>query len=359
MRVTFALSCLILCLYACGRPSGNGTSWGADRLQYAPETNIVDVMTLKRENFPLQLVSNGKLRAAGRVCLQFATDGPIASIRVKSGEEVAAGTLLATLNRPDLKMALDAAEIAFRRAQLDLSDNLVGQGYPARDTSQVPSDILENAKLLSGYDAARNQLERARYAWEGTFLKAPRRGRVADLTASEGEMAGGVPFCTLLDDSSFDIEFSIMESEYAFVSAGLPVEVTPYALAPWSCRGTVTLINPSVDGNGQIQVRARVKGKEGRLLDGMNVKVKVDRVLPGQLVVPRSAVVIRDNQDVLFTYTDDGKAHWTYVNIVASNGTAHAVTANTDRGATLEEGACVIISGNLNLADGSETVFRQ
>ena len=84
----------------------------------------------------------------------------------------------------------------------------------------------------------------------------------------------------------------------------------------------------------------------------------MERNIPDQLVVPRSAVVIRDDLDVLFTYTDDGKAHWTYVRIVASNGDSHSVVANADRGSVLSEGDRIIISGNLNLADGSDVVLR-
>ena len=89
-----------------------------------------------------------------------------------------------------------------------------------------------------------------------------------------------------------------------------------------------------------------------------NVKVVVDKDLPAQLVVPKSAVVIRDGLEVLFRYRD-GKAEWVYVHTLSANSEAYAVTANTDRGATLSEGEQVIVSGNLNLADGSRVVLKQ
>ena len=47
------------------------------------------------------------------------------------------------------------------------------------------------------------------------------------------------------------------------------------------------------------------------------------------------------------------------MNILDSNSDSHAVTANADRGAILEAGDTVIISGNLNLADGSEVTLKQ
>ena len=113
-----------------------------------------------------------------------------------------------------------------------------------------------------------------------------------------------------------------------------------------------------MDEKGQISVTAQVRN-DGSLIDGMNVRVIVERMISGQLVVPRSAVVIRDNLDVLFTCTDDGKAHWTYVTILYSNGESYVVEANKDRNAELNEGDQVIVSGNLNLADNSDVLVKR
>ena len=357
MRPFLYITAALLLFSSCG----NGGKKGDDKegkLQQTPAINEVEVISLMKTDFPRQLLSNGKLSANAHARLVFPTSGPIESIYVKNGQTVGTGATLARLSRPDLKIALESAEINLQKAEIDLYDYLVGQGYTAKDTTTVPTDILAMAKMKSGYLAAKNALAQCRYDMTGTVLKAPFRGRVADIKLSRYDQAGSEPFCTLVDDSSFLVDFSVMESEYGFLSVGLPVKISPYADMTRSYKGTITSINPSVDKNGQISVQARIKGESG-LLDGMNVKVTVERIVPGQFVVPRSAVVIRDNLDVLFTYTDDGKAHWTYVNILASNGESHVVVANTDRGASLDEGDMVIISGNLNLADGSEVVLKK
>lgn len=161
-----------------------------------------------------------------------------------------------------------------------------------------------------------------------------------------------------MDDSVLEVDFSVMESEYSFLSVGLPVKVRPFADETKEYSGKVTAINPLVDEKGQISVTAQVRN-DGSLIDGMNVRVIVERMIPGQLVVPRSAVVIRDNLDVLFTCTDDGKAHWTYVTILYSNGESYVVEANKDRNAELNEGDQVIVSGNLNLADNSDVLVKR
>lgn len=347
---------LLFIIVSCGNNGDRGLGVNG-KLQQTPAVNEVEVITLLKTEFPRQLLSNGKISAVARAHLVFSTNGPIESIYVKNGQTVSTGTTLARVARPDLKIALESAEINLRKAEFDLYDYLVGQGYTAKDTTSVPPDIMAMARMKSGYLAAKNAVTRCRYELSGIVLKAPFRGRVADIKLSQYDQTGTEPFCTLVDDSAFLVDFSVMESEYGFLSIGLPVKIMPYADATRSYQGTITSVNPSVDKNGQISVQARIKG-DSSLLDGMNVKVVVERIVSGQLVVPRSAVVIRDNMDVLFTYTEDGKAHWTYVNILSSNSESHVVAANLERGARLEEGDVVIVSGNLNLAEGSDVVLK-
>ena len=88
----------------------------------------------------------------------------------------------------------------------------------------------------------------------------------------------------------------------------------------------------------------------------MNVRVAVRQKIAGQLVVPKSAVIIRDNLEVLFRYKE-GRAQWTYVHTSLANSREYVVEANRDRSAELDPGDLIIVSGNLNLADGSEVTL--
>ena len=347
---------VVMAISACGNPSSDELKDG--KAVAVPEVNEVEVIALERTDFAHQLLSNGKLKAGRRASLSFGTSGVVSVLNASNGAGVSAGSIIAELDRPDLKLSLEAARIALEKAELELYDVLAGQGYAAKDTASVPDNILAMAKMRSGYTSAKNSLARATLDYEGAILKAPYSGKVADLKLKEYEMTTAEPFCTVIDDISLDVDFPVMESEYAFLEKGLQVRVIPFANPSKSVTGKVSEINPSVDKNGQIAVRATVRN-DGSLIDGMNVKVIVERLLPGQLVVPRSAVVVRDNLDVLFTCTDDGVARWTYVDIIRSNGDSHVVAANADRGAKLGEGDKVIVKGNLNLADGSKVRIKK
>lgn len=326
------------------------------KLAYTPEENEVEVVTLKRQVFPMQLVANGKLEAAQRSALYFRESGQIVDLAVRNGASVARGAVIARLDDAEQRLALESARIALERTRLEYLDVLAGLGWAVSDSASVPADVRALAGIRSGYSDARNDYARAQRALEGTVLRAPFSGKVADLKLKKWDRTDAEPFCTLIADGSYDVTFSALESEYNFLSQGQRARVTPFG-SERSFTGQIRQINPTVDRNGQIAVTAAIPGAAG-LLDGMNVKVVVDRNLPAQLVVPKSAVVIRDGLEVLFRHRA-GKAEWVYVHTVSANNDSFAVTANTDRGATLDEGDEVIVSGNLNLADGSHVVVKK
>ena len=339
---------------SCGQNKGTGN--GDEMLEYSPQVNEVEVIRLEETDFQWQLLANGKLSASKRSRLPFRTAGVITEINVRNGQRVSEGEVLGRQDSREQALALESARISFAKAELDLYDNIAGFGYPARDTSGVPAGILAVARTRSGYNSAANALRQAEYEYGNTILQAPFTGVVADVAYRQYDMTGSDPFCTLVDDSAFDVDFMVLESEYPNVSAGMDVTVTPFVSGSRPVPGRIVSVNPVVDKNGQVLVRAEV-ANDGSFVDGMNVRVKVERPVPGRLVVPKSAVVIRDRQHVLFRYKG-GKALWTYVNVLMSNSGSYAVEANTERGATLTAGDTVIVSGNLNIADGSDVILK-
>lgn len=354
-----ALSSLLaaaLAVSSCGS-SGSGGDAKDGKLEYEPTVNEVEVIALRSQPFKRQLVANGRLSAARRISMSFRSPGIIAGIDVENGGQVSAGDRIAFQDANERELELESARIALDKAALDYYDVLAGQGYATRDTASVPENVRKMARMRSGYDAALVSLKKAELECRGTVLYAPFDGKVADIKLHAYDMSDSDPFCTLVDDSSFDVDFTVLESEYPFLEKGLTVKVRPFSMDGKELVGRIVSINPTVDKNGQIAVKAAVRN-DGSLIDGMNVRVVVERTMPSMLTVPKNAVVIRDNLGVLFRYSG-GKAVWTYVNVLMSNSEFHAVRANTDRGANLSEGDTVIVSGNLNIADGSEVIIKK
>lgn len=149
------------------------------------EKNEVTVQVLKRQAFEHELVSNGKVVAGGQADLRFETAGIVAQIYVKNGERVSRGQKLAELDKFRLTNKTTQAKNALDKAKLELQDVLIGQGYPAEDTSKVPAEIMQLARVKSGYDQSLSQYELAKYEEEHATLTAPFDGIVANLFSKD------------------------------------------------------------------------------------------------------------------------------------------------------------------------------
>jgi multidrug efflux pump subunit AcrA (membrane-fusion protein) len=149
------------------------------------------------------------------------------------------------------------------------------------------------------------------------------------------------------------VDFTVLESELPLLGKGDRVSITPYADAVHKYDGQVSEINPLVDDNGMVKVKARINGNK-LLFSGMNVRVSVRRAIGNQLVIPKTAVVMRSGKQVVFTLVD-GKAQWNYVHTGLENADNYVVNKRVDDNAPdgLKEGDVVIVTGNVNLAHES------
>lgn len=327
------------------------------KANFTAEKNLVETIVLERTDFNRQIVTNGKLRAVKKSDLLFRSQGIISNIYVKNGSYVKQNQEIAQLDSKAAKLKLIQSQERMEKANLDFADKLIGYGY-GRDTATVPADLLRVIKIQSGYNQSLNDLRQSKEDLENTTLRAPFSGKIASVQGREYEPNSGA-FCTLIDDSKFEVEFSLLESELSFIGIGNSVKVSSFSEPDVFYLGLVTQINPVVDDKGQIKVMAQVSNSSGKLMEGMNVKVVAQSLLHGHLVVPKSAVVMRDNFDVLFRLDPTtGKAMWTYVNVVMTNTEYHSVVANKEKNATLNEGDIIIVAGNLNLADGSNVEIK-
>lgn len=341
-------SCLALViLTACsGTDSNNKEKEGVETV-LPQQVNEVTVMKLAKGNFNHELVSNGKIVAKEYADLYFRTSEVVAKVYVKNGMYVRKGQKLAELDLFKLNNTMAQNKNALAQANLEMQDVLIGQGYAPDNLSAVPAEKLELAKVKSGYERAKAQYEASLYDVEQATLIAPFDGVVANLFDKQYNMPkSGEPFCRIIRTSAMEVDFTVLESELPLIKVGDQVEVTPYATAVGTRTGNVSEINPLVDENGMVRVKAQVNGGE-KLFDGMNVRISVKRSVPDQIVVPRTAIVLRAGKQVIFT-VKDSIAMWNYVQTGLENLSEYTLVNWEASG--LQEGMTVITTGNVNLA---------
>ncbi len=362
MKAYRIIGVLVIAVLVCGCKGKKDKEEKEDTTEMARGTfkadkNIVTVEPLALKTFNKQLICNGKLEAQSKVTVQFSAQGPIDKVNVRDGQKVQKGQILASLDKEQPRRQLEQARLAFDKAEMNLADRLLDYGYTLSDTAKIPADQKRVIYINTGFIDSKMALENAERTFNQCDLKAPFSGKVASVRGHVYEQGG--QFCTLIDDSRYLVRFSVLETEYGFVHVGQQVLVSPFVNNDLVIKGSIVSINPTVDQNGQIAVTAQVPGAD-ELMDGMNVRITVENSVPNQMVVPKSAVVIRDNMEVLFRIDpDNGHSLWTYVNVLMSNTMEHVVEPNKDRGADLNIGDLIITSGNLNLGDDAEVVIQE
>lgn len=350
------LALLAIIIDACGAKT-RGPSTDTEKRQYTEQQNPVEITVLQKGTFRKELVNNGKLVALRKSELQFRVGEQLERLSFRNGDAVKAGQIIADLNPFTYRQQLGNAQIQLKKTRLEMQNVLIGQGYNTMDSTAIPPHIYEMASVRSGFAEASQSLKTALFNLESTRLVAPFSGKLANITQKQYDRVNaGTTFCTLIDDSEFEAEFRIVESEANDILMGSEVQLIPFS-DQTVYKGRISEINPVIDANGLILVKALVKNPGG-LMDGMNVRVLVEKEIPDQLVVPKSAVLLRDNQEVLFKCTRDTVAFWTYIQTTGENTTSYSVIAHPDKGASLEPGDTIIVSGNLNLAHESKVEVK-
>ena len=339
------LYCLI-CLFLLSCSSNKDkTAEGNAQTVLPDELTEVRAMRLELTDFYHELIANGTVSARNEADLRFQLSENIAAIYVKNGDRVAKGQKIAMLDQFKLQNALSQAKDNMERAKLDLQDVLIGQGYSLSDTAKIPADAMQLAKVKSNYNNSANQYALAEYNLKNSTLYAPFDGVVANLFSKVYNLPdGSKPFCTIIDNMHPEAGFKVLENELSYLRIGDKVQVSPFSADNYACEGQVTEINPSVDPYGMVMVKASINNPKNQLYDGMNVKIRLQRSLGRQLVIPKEALVLRTNRKVVFTLKNE-HAQWVYVQTGLENSNSYVVTEG------LNAGDSVIYEGNINLAD--------
>jgi RND family efflux transporter MFP subunit len=350
--MNFTLKMLVLLLLFCSCSPGNDKKEQDRRITEVQDDKPVEVKAkpLAYEDFNYELISNGIVTAVHRAELRFQSQEIIRHIYVKNGSWVAKGQKIAELDKFKLQVALNQAQEALERSRLDLQDVLIGQGYTIGDSLNIPADVMRIAKIRSNYEQSLNNYVVATYNLEAATLYAPFNAIVANLTVKEFNQPDSDPFCVLIDNRHPEVIFHVLESEFPLTNLNDKVIISPFSMDAFSVVGRITEINPLIDINGMVRVKAVIDNRENKFNEGMNVKVRVQRMLGKRLVIPKSALLLRTNRKVVFTLKDS-RANWVYVKTAQENSGYYVVTEG------LQAGDSIIYEGNINLAH--ETPVRE
>ena len=200
----------------------------------------------------------GKVVAERYADLAFKAALPIEQVLVRNGQKVRRGQVLATLDQFKLRnditqkeRAVEQAQLRIEQAHLQMQDVIIAHGFDPDKAAQIPSNVIHNSDLKSGYTLSKSQLA----------------------TAKAHQLAeAGKTVCRVIATGDMMVEFRVMEADLQKYKVGTSVHVIPVADKSQQYEATVSEINPIVDQQGAVTLRARL-AKTAELFDGMNVEV--------------------------------------------------------------------------------------
>jgi GAF domain-containing protein len=255
---------------------------GATLLRWAvAAVAVLAVLTLVR--LPLRVgAADAGVRSAVQRPVRAAAGGIVEDIRVRSGERVEAGQIVALLRNEDLSARLEES-----RGELAVASR-AALGAEARGDAATASAERARAASLAGMVAVLEQESAALH------LAAPSAGVVLTPRLEEriGEYrSAGEPVAWIGDPAWAEIELRVRQRDIGSVREGHRVRARVSAHPSVLFEGTVLAISPLAEaevGEALYAVRAVFDNRDGLLRPGMDARA---RVLADP--VPLGAIVFR------------------------------------------------------------------
>jgi len=301
----------------------------------------------------ISTITTGILAPQQQTTLHLKSTGTIQQLPIQEGQLIQKGNLIAALDDEALQLALGQRTLEMDDAIGNKKDLLIANGGEAEIDTSVSAERLDLILTLSGMRRALHGIKQAQFQIDQAKIYAPFSGVIADIKVKQYQQGNtGQEICRLLNPNTFEAEFQLTEAEALRINIGQRVKVIPLAVPEKSFAANISVINPIVNEQGLVTVRAKLKNtKRHRLLEGMHVRVQIERKILNQLVIPKTALVLRSGKSVVFTYEETtGLAKWNYVTVAYENETEMAISEG------LTEGDLVIYEGNMNLSHDAEVM---
>ena len=331
------LPCLLLA--ACGRQAPVDAKKGSDR----PVAVTTTVLQPRPFNDALQALGTAQARES--VTITAKVSDVVTRLAFDSGQRVHAGQLLADMNSRAQQADVAAAEAALRDAEQQLRRG--GELDKAQLIARSQYDTLR-----ANRDAAAASVQAKRASVADRTISAPFAGVLGLRQVSLGALvAPGTVITTLDDDSTIRLDFTLPEAALSSIARGQAITATSDAWPGVNFDGRIADIDSRVDPDTRaVRVRAELPNSDGRLRQGMLLRVQVQLPTRQALVLPELAVQQEAEQSSVFRVGADG----TVAQVPVKLGTRREGVVEVVSG--LKAGDRIVVEGTVKLHAGSKVV---
>jgi multidrug efflux system membrane fusion protein len=364
----FALSFAALAALAGGALYLGASSADTPPAATQPPATPVPVATVERRDVTLWEEFSGRLEAVERVDVRSRVAGAVQSVHFAEGSLVKRGDLLVTIDPAPYAAEVDRAQAQVIAAQARLSyakiereraQRLVQERFVAQ--SQVDNRVNAEQEADANLRATQAALQSARLNLGYTEVRAPVSGRVGKLEITVGNLVAagpGAPVLTTL--VSVDPIYASFEADELVVARALkdvprnrlgeiPVEIETVTNGGTHARGRLQLIDNQVNTrSGTVRVRATFDNRDGTLIPGQYVKVRMGRARTEEaLLVSERAVGTDQNKRFVLVVGPDNRAAYREITLGGTADGQRIVTSG------LQPGERIVVNGLQRVRPGA------
>jgi RND family efflux transporter MFP subunit len=282
----------------------------------APETfSNVLVFTVQKSTVPDWLEVVGTVRAAQTSQLSSQSTGNIVELRVREGDHITAGQVLAVMDDAQARAALEQATASELAAKKDVSaaesefalaestQKRYQELYEKKSVSPQEFDEIKTRRQTAearrdlaraGLAQANAALAQARTALGHTRIKAPFDGVVTERKADLGTLASpGMVIFTVEDTRNYRLEVAVDEGDVGLVRVGQTTPVIIEALGSAELTGKVAQVVPAADPGSRSFLVKITMPKNAQLRSGLFGRAQFARGTRAAILIPRTAIVER------------------------------------------------------------------
>ena len=328
--VTFASIVLSLMFVGC--------SSERQTVSAASETvSNVSVVSAQTANIPDVVEAVGTLRAAETSQLAAQMMGNIVEIRVREGDRVQRGQVLAVIDDAQPHAALDRAtaadlaaqqEILAAESEFSLAESTFKRYQTLYERKSVSPQEFDEIRARyqaaqarremarAGQAQARAALQQAQTALGYTRIVAPFDGLVTEKKSDVGTLANpGMAIFTVEDLRRYRLEATVNETDLRYVRQGQNVSVSIDAVGDREFKGKVIEIVPAADPVSRSFLVKLELPSDPALRSGLFGRAQFTRGERTALLIPRSAIVERGQLQGIYVLDPNRIAGLRYITL--------------------------------------------
>ena len=224
-------------------------------------------------------VTKGKIESESEIPVYSRLAEQIVMFAIeKPGQYVKKGQVVARLSDASLHDKIVHSRAKLEKAEFQYQAILMGQGYKRDQLDAAPDNIKRLARINSGYNEAKTELQELEHRLSYCTITAPVSGYVSQIRNTlYGAAQPGEPLFYIVDIEHLKVSFSVLENELAKYEKEPSLYVTTITYPSERYKARVSAISPVIDDNGMAHVEATLE-PHPHLFPGMTAFISV--VLP-------------------------------------------------------------------------------